>query len=153
MGRKSVIIKSIIDHALPIGFFIGLSAMIGSLTYSEIYHLPPCLFCWWQRIFLYPQTILFGVALYRHGIKNSLGYDIFNYATPLAMIGTVISAYHIFLQQGIITSTGKCLQNGISCTTIDIQVFGFLTIPIMAFILGIALSLLGILVLTHKKNA
>jgi disulfide bond formation protein DsbB len=153
MGRKSIIIRSIIDHALPLGFFIGLSAVIGSLVYSEIYQLPPCLFCWWQRIFLYPQTILFGVALYRHGMKNSLGYDIFHYATPLALVGTIISAYHVFLQQGIIASTGKCLQNGVSCTTIDIQVFGFLTIPMMAFILGIALSLLGILVLTHKKTA
>lgn len=155
IGPHSHIINLVRKEALGIGFFIGLSAIVGSLTYSDIYGLAPCLFCWWQRIFLYPQFLLFIVAWYRHGRTHTAGYDIFHYSTPIAFIGSCISLYHVILQRGIISSTGACLQNGISCTTIDIQIFGFLTIPMMALILGIALTLLGLLVLnhTHKKTA
>jgi disulfide bond formation protein DsbB len=154
-GPQTHIMNVIRGNALALGFFIGLSAIVGSLIYSEVYNLTPCLFCWWQRIFLYPQVFIFAVALYRHGRNNAAGYDIFYYSTPMAIIGSVISAYHVFLQQGIIKSTGECLQGGVSCTTIDIQIFGFLTIPMMALILGVALSLIGILVLAHhhKKTA
>ncbi len=155
IGSQSHIFNIIRKDALLFGFIIGLSAIAGSLIYSDVYNLPPCLFCWWQRIFLYPQVVLFAVALYRHGRSSSAGYDIFYYSTPMAIIGSLISAYHVFLQQGIIADTGTCLLNGVSCTTIDISIFGFLTIPMMALILGVALSLLGIVVLTHhhKKTA
>lgn len=153
IGQHSHILNIIRGNALIVGFFIGLSAIVGSLIYSEIYNLTPCLFCWWQRIFLYPQVIIFAIAWYRHGRNNTAGYDIFHYSTPLAVIGSCISLYHVFLQQGVIASTGACLQNGVSCTTIDISIFGFLTIPMMALILGIALLLLGLLVLKNKKTA
>ena len=140
-GPNSTIINRIRSDALFIGFFLGLAAICGSLTYSEIYHLTPCLFCWWQRIFLYPQTIIFAVALYRHGRQSAAGYDIFHYSTPMAIISSIFSIYHIFLQKGILSS-GACLQGGVSCAKIDVQVFGFLTMPMMALILGVGLSLL-----------
>lgn len=150
MGSNNSIMHMVHRYALVIGFVIGLSAMVGSLGYSEIYALPPCLFCWWQRIFLYPQVVLFAIAMYRHGHKSSAGYDIFYYSTPLAIIGSVISLYHVFLQQGVLASTGACIQNGVSCTTIDISIFGFLTIPMMALILGVSLSLLGLMHVIKK---
>lgn len=153
VGEHSHILNLVRKNALVIGFVIGFSAIAGSLTYSEIYNLTPCLFCWWQRIFLYPQVIIFAIAWYRHGRNTAAGYDIFHYSTPIAIIGSLISLYHVFLQQGVVASTGACLQNGVSCTTIDISIFGFLTIPMMALILGTTLSLLGIFVLKHKKTA
>ena len=64
-GKHSTIITTLVKNALPIGFFLGFFALAGSLTYSEIYGLTPCLFCWWQRIFIYPLAILFGIAWYR----------------------------------------------------------------------------------------
>lgn len=151
LGKQSTFITTLLNHGVIVGFGIGLAAVVGSLTYSELYHLPPCLFCWWQRIFLYPQLILFGIAWYRKNIAD--GSLVFYYTTPLAIIGSLISLYHVILQQGIIGASGACLESGVSCTIIDIQVFGFLTIPMMALLLGIISSLLGILVLTHKKNA
>lgn len=156
VGSQNHIMNIVRGDALVIGFLMGLFAVVGSLVYSEIYHLTPCLFCWWQRIFLYPQVIIFAVALYRHGRQSSAGYDIFYYSTPMAIIGCLFSIYHILLQQGIIAAGVNCLQSGgVSCAKIDIQVFGFLTMPMMALILGIALSLIGIMVLTHqaKKTA
>ena len=152
MGKHNHIMNLVRENALLIGLVVGIAAISGSLGYSEIYKLPPCLFCWWPRIFLYPQVVLFAVAMYRHGRKSSAGYDIFHYSTPLAIVGSIISLYHVFLQQGVIASKGACLQNGVSCTTIDISIFGFLTIPMMALILGVALTLLGSMFIFNKKT-
>jgi disulfide bond formation protein DsbB len=150
IGSNSSIFNFIYNNALWIGLFLGIGAIIGSLTYSDIYMLPPCLYCWWQRIFLYPQVVLFAVALWRKRKNTSNTYEIFYYSLPMVVISSLISLYHVFLQQGVIASTGACLQNGVSCTTIDISIFGFLTIPMMALVLGTSLTLLGILVLNKK---
>lgn len=151
-GSQSHIMNMVRRDALVLGFLLGLAAIVGSLTYSEIYHLTPCLFCWWQRIFLYPQAIIFAVALYRHGRTSAAGYDIFYYSTPMAIISSLFSIYHVLLQRGIIGASAACIQGGTSCATIDVQAFGFLTMPAMALILGLGLSLLGITVLTHKAK-
>ena len=152
IGKNNSIMQAVRTYALPIGFVLGLSSIVGSLTYSNIYMLPPCLFCWWQRIFLYPQFVLFAVAWYRNHKKTFDGKEIFYFTTPLAVISSLVSLYHVFLQQGVIASKGACLQNGVSCTTIDISIFGFLTIPMMALVLGVALVLLGITVMTSNKK-
>jgi len=150
-GRKSSIIASIIKHALPLGIMLGFISVSGSLMYSEVYNLPPCLFCWWQRVLIYPQLLLFTIAWYRSQHHQTSSIEIFWYTTPLAMIGSLVSIWHIFLQRGVIKSTGACALDAISCTAIDIQIFGFITIPIMALVVGVALILLGVLVLTTKK--
>jgi disulfide bond formation protein DsbB len=152
IGKNSSLLKTAFNYAVPIGFFLALSSVVGSLIYSEYYQLPPCLYCWWQRIFLYPIAILFAVTWYRSVRQKISSLEIFYPATVLSSIASAISLYHIFLQQGIITRSGACLQNGVSCTIIDIQIFGVITIPMMAFVLGIALTALGIFVIRYQKN-
>src|SRR3989338_2063143 len=44
---------------------VSLIAVVSSLFYSEIVGFEPCVLCWWQRIFLYPLVVLFGIALWR----------------------------------------------------------------------------------------
>jgi disulfide bond formation protein DsbB len=151
-GTKNQIMDMVRRDALVLGFLLGLAAIVGSLTYSEIYHLTPCVFCWWQRIFLYPQAIIFAVALYRHGRSSSAGYELFYYSTPMAVISCLFSIYHVLLQRGIIGPSAACLQGSVSCATIDIQSFGFLTMPAMALILGGGLALLGGLVIAHMRR-
>ncbi len=150
-GKHSTIITTLVKNALPIGFFLGFFALAGSLIYSEIYGLTPCLFCWWQRIFIYPLAILFGIAWYRSS-KFSEEINIFHYTTPIAFVGTLVSTYHIMLQRGIVGPSGSCILNGTPCNIISTQVFGFITIPVMTFSIGLAITVLGILVL-QKKNA
>ncbi len=151
-GQKSTIIKSITENAILIGFTLGFFALAGSLTYSQIYELTPCLFCWWQRIFIYPQVIFFAIAWVRSN-KQSKEISIFHYTTPLAIISTLTSFYHILLQRGIVGPTGSCILNGTPCNIISTQVFGFITIPVMAFTIGIALTALGLLVIKQRNNA
>src|SRR3989344_2761311 len=52
-------------RAVAIGFLVSAGATIGSLVYSEVIGFPACVLCWVQRIFMYPQMFLFGLALWR----------------------------------------------------------------------------------------
>jgi disulfide bond formation protein DsbB len=150
-GKQSTVIQKIVQFAVPVGFFLGFAGVTGSLIYSEIYQLTPCLFCWWQRIFIYPQVILFAMAWYRIEKGFASAREAFYYTTPFAIIGTFVSLYHILLQRGMVGPGGSCLLNGTPCNVISYQVYGFITIPVMAFAIGLAISLLGYLVLSNKK--
>ena len=49
--------------ALWFALGIALIATIGSLFYSEILGFTPCLYCWYQRILMYPLVFIFATAL------------------------------------------------------------------------------------------
>src|SRR5260221_7781488 len=52
-------------NAILFAFIVALGSMLGSLFFSEIAHYTPCEFCWYQRIFMYSQVFIFGLALIR----------------------------------------------------------------------------------------
>ena len=62
---RAKIINFLGNHAILAGLVVSLTAVIGSLFYSEIVGYTPCVLCWWQRVFLYPQVILFALALWK----------------------------------------------------------------------------------------
>lgn len=131
-------------HSFHFSFLLALAAVIGSLTYSELFKLPPCTFCWWQRIFMYPQVVVLGIGIWLKDIKIWLTSII------LSAIGITFSISHILLQAGIRQSSGACLESGVSCTKIDVLVFGWITIPIMCFVLFV--GILTFAYIAHKKN-
>lgn len=78
-------------------------ASLGSLYFSEAgNHWTPCRFCWFQRIFMYSCAVILIVAAIRkdHGVKW--------YAVPLAVIGGLLSGYHILLEHRIIEESTAC---------------------------------------------
>ncbi len=120
---------------LWLAFAVATTATLGSLYLSEIVHLIPCTFCWYQRIAMYPLVVLLGIAAWRkdHGIRI--------YAAALASIGTVIAAYHRLIQAFPDLSGSSC-STGVPCTAAYFTEFGFVTIPYMAlsgFLLILAL--------------
>ena len=116
-------------------WIIALVATAGSLFFSEVMQLPPCVLCWYQRIAMYPLVLIIGVGIIsRDGRMKS-------YALPLTLVGLVISIYHNLLYYGILPeSIAPCTQ-GISCTTVQLQWLGFITIPLMALAAFISVSL------------
>src|SRR4051812_35554396 len=56
-------------NALVLSTVISIGAMIGSLLYSSIIGFVPCELCWWQRIFLFSQAVIFFVAWIK-GLKT-----------------------------------------------------------------------------------
>lgn len=121
------------SKALLWGLVISLTATAGSLFFSEIAQFGPCKLCWFQRIFMYPLPILFGVAMY----KKDLGIRI--YALKLAVIGAVIAAYHYFLQIHSILFPNVSLDTPCStvgyspsCSEYFVLNYGYITIVMMS---------------------
>lgn len=116
------------DKAILIAFLISLSATLISLFYSDVLGYEPCKLCWIQRIFIYPQVIIFGLALYKKD-KNVMLYGI-----ALSIIGAVVAFYHNMIQLGF-KSPFPCsaLGDAVSCTQNYVLEFGYITIPMMSF--------------------
>ncbi|KPC98964.1 Disulfide bond formation protein C [Geobacillus sp. BCO2] len=71
----------------------SLIATLGSLYFSEVLGFIPCDLCWFQRIFMYPQVIILGIAIVRKDAAAA------RYSFTLSLIGGGISLYHYGLQK------------------------------------------------------
>jgi len=134
------------DYTFHLGFLVAIGAVFLSLFYSEIVGFPPCELCWVQRIFLYPQLILFGMELYK---KDR---SIIDFSIVFAILGSITSIYHIYIENGGSSSLGcsaltPANANVVSCATRYIYEFGYVTMPIMA----LSLSLFIIIILLNYK--
>ncbi len=120
---------------LWLGFGVATTATLGSLYLSEVVHLVPCTYCWYQRIAMYPLVLLLGIAAWR---KDQ---DIRIYAAALSLVGAVIAFYHRIIQV-FPEMNGSACSSGVPCTAAYFTLFGFVTIPYMAlsgFLLILAL--------------
>ncbi len=75
--------RAIGPAGLWLAFAVALTATAGSLYFSEVAGFPPCALCWYQRIAMYPQVIILGVA----AARGDAG--VIRYAGPLAAIGAL----------------------------------------------------------------
>lgn len=133
------------NNALYGAFAVALTAMLGSLYFSEIANFPPCVLCWYQRIGLYPLVIIIGFAIYR---KNK---EILLPAFVLTGAAWVIGLYHNLLYYKILPEAAAPCLAGVSCTTKYIEWFGFVTIPLLAFVAS-TLILIGLIIHWRTKN-
>ena len=132
------------DNALLFSFIVALTATFGSLFFSEVAKFEPCKLCWYQRIFMYPQVILLGLALYK---KTE---NIIDYSLSLSIIGGFIALYHYLLQIGVIPATQvKCAAVGysVSCAERFAMSFGYIIIPMMSLT---AFSIIALLMFLKK---
>lgn len=111
---------------LRVNFLIASIATIGSLYFSEILKYSPCVLCWYQRISLYPLAIIFGTALW----YEDMSYR--RYAVPLNIIGLLIAGYHNLIYYHVISEELTPCAEGISCSSKQLELFGFVTIPLLS---------------------
>lgn len=115
-------------NALAFSFLVALTATLGSLFYSEVTGYEPCKLCWFQRIFMYPQAIILGLAW----LKKDYGIAL--YGIILSSIGALIAGYHYLLQIGLVPSINcSAVGYSVSCSKRFVMQFGYITIPMMAF--------------------
>ena len=120
-------------------FLIASIATLGSLFFSEVMHFVPCSMCWYQRIFMYPLVLIFLVNLLYPDDK------VFKYAFSLVLVGLLFSVYHNLLMFDIIPeSVVPCVQ-GVPCSTVYLNWFGFITIPLLSLIAYVSLFILLII--------
>ena len=114
-------------YELWIVFAISSIATGGSLFFSEIANFPPCELCWYQRICMYPLSIITLLAAIRGDFR------IARYVLPLPIVGACISVYHLLVENGVVGQSSACLVSAPGgCATKWINEFGYMTIPTLA---------------------
>jgi disulfide bond formation protein DsbB len=90
--------------------------------------LPPCVLCWYQRIFMFPLVLLLPVGLFPFDGK------VIRYALSLALAGWLVSLFHVLLVVGLIPEAVRPCTQGVPCSEVQIQWLGFVNIPLLSFI-------------------
>ncbi|MEN3111869.1 disulfide bond formation protein B [Uliginosibacterium paludis] len=111
-------------------------ATLGALFFSEVMQRTPCVLCWYQRIFMFPLVFVLGAGLLPFDPRSV------RYALPLAVTGWGFALYHCLLYMGFIPKSLQPCTQGLSCADVKLELFSFVTIPLLsllAFTLIIAL--------------
>jgi len=137
---------SLNDSRWTLVFLAWLTATLATLAalfMSEVMGLAPCGLCWYQRIFMFPLVVILALGLFPFDPK------VVRYALPLAVIGLAIAAFHVLLVWGIVPETLAPCRQGIPCKTVQIEWFGFVTIPLLSFLAFLTINVL--LIASHFR--
>lgn len=118
------------NWGVHLSVLLAFSGAFFTLFYSEVLGFEPCFLCWWQRICLYPQILMFALALKKPYLRASAS----TYSIWLSSFGALFALYHHILQ---VYPAGHlpCSATGPSCAKITFIEFGFVTYPMMALAL------------------
>jgi len=124
--------------SLYIALLAAWIAMLGSLYFSEVAHYVPCTLCWYQRILMYPLALILAIGLLRRDENTPF------LVLPFSVLGIGVSTYHVLLEKTDWFSGAATCQVGVPCTVIWINWFGFLTIPFLALIAFLIITVMMI---------
>lgn len=118
------------EPALIVAFLVALACTCGSLFLQFGEGLTPCDLCWFQRICMYPQTVVIGASVL---VKDH--WYVKRAALPLSLVGAVISLVHVNLLTIMgwfhVVQFPGCSQS-VPCSVQPVTIWGFITIPYMA---------------------
>ena len=144
---ENAIIRFFKKYGMTIAFIVVLTAMSGSLTYSDVLGYEPCKLCWFQRILMYPMVLILGMGLWKkeHFRTSTL------YALILSLIGIPLAFYHYLVQLGIVAA--PCTTGGftVSCAKYFTMTYGYITIPIMALSAFLLVALIMLILRSGSK--
>ena len=124
-------------------WLIATSSTLGALFFSEVMDLPPCLLCWYQRIFIFPLVLLLPVGLFPFDPK------VVRYALPLSVVGGSIAVFHVLLTYGLIPERIRPCTQGVPCALNQIGWFGFVSIPLLSLVAFCVIN--ALLLVVHYK--
>ena len=136
------ITKFLSQNNVAVVLVISASAMIGSLTLSEILGFLPCQLCWYQRISMYPIAVISFIAL----LTND---TIKKYVLTLSVVGVLVSIYHILLQ--MFPTILECNDETAKCSAVQFAQYGYITIPVMSFTAFLLVILVSLFTNSKKK--
>ena len=135
--------KAALWNMLFLCWLIAFISTLGSLFFSEVMERTPCVLCWYQRIFMFPLLFVFTVGLFPFDPRCA------RYALPIALTGWGFALYHCLLYLGFIPKNMQPCTQGISCVDAKLELFSFLTIPLLSFC---AFTLIVALLLAVRKG-
>lgn len=133
-----------VNKPLLLAWITSIIAMVGSLFFSERMGFIPCTLCWYQRILMYPLVVFLGIAFYRND------REIYKYMLPISIIGILMSSYHYALQKIPSMHEFSSCTSGVPCTGQYINWFGFVTIPFLALIAFIFITIMMFILWKRK---
>jgi disulfide bond formation protein DsbB len=114
-------------YELWCAFLVASIATAGSLFFSETAGFIPCELCWYQRICMYPLSIITLLAALANDRRAA------RYLLPLPLVGAGISVYHLLVENGVVEQAKACVLSAPGgCATKWIDEFGYMTIPTLA---------------------
>lgn len=113
---------------LFLAWLIALLATAGALFLGEVLGMTPCVLCWYQRIAMFPLVLILGLGLLESDARSV------RYALPLAWAGWVIALYHCLIFWGVVSEGLAPCSKGPSCADADVQMAGFVPIPLLSLI-------------------
>jgi disulfide bond formation protein DsbB len=75
-------------YGLYLAWVCTVAGMLLSLYFSELQHIEPCRYCWFQRIALFPLAVQLGIAAYLSDHRGGALYGI-----PICAIGFLIALF------------------------------------------------------------
>ncbi len=135
-----------LEQGLPLAWAIAAVAMAGSLYFSEVLGYVPCNLCWYQRLLIYPQVILLGIATVRRDFK--IAY----YVLPMMIISFLISTYHYLMEKTDFVTSSSKVCGIVPCDAEYINWLGFITIPFLAGTAAILISILMIGIIRANRR-
>jgi len=135
-----VVRSALWGYELWAAFAVSSIATGGSLFFSEIAGFVPCELCWYQRICMYPLSIITLLAALRRD------YRIVVCLLPLPIVGACVSVYHLLVENGVVGQSSACFVSAPGgCATKWINEFGYVTIPTLALTaFALLIELLGL---------
>ena len=115
-------------------WLVSLLATLGSLFFSDVMLLPPCVLCWYQRIAIYPVVVISSVGLLARDRRVGA------YLWPFVLAGFVIAAYHNLLYYDLIPQTITPCAKGVSCTDRQLEWLGFISIPLLSLVAFVVMA-------------
>jgi disulfide bond formation protein DsbB len=108
-------------------------ATLGALFFSEVMGIPPCVLCWYQRVFMFPLAIILPLGLFPFDPRVT------RYALPLAALGGLVALAHVLLLAGVIPESLVPCTQGVPCKQVQLQWLGFVDIPLLSLVAFIVL--------------
>jgi disulfide bond formation protein DsbB len=111
-------------YELWLAFVVSALATGGSLFFSEIAGFVPCELCWYQRICMFPLSILTLLMAVANDQRAA------RYLLPLPVAGAGVAVYQLLIENGVVEQSQACSVSAPGgCATKWIDEFGYMTIP------------------------
>jgi disulfide bond formation protein DsbB len=144
-GPLRAVRSALWGYELWAAFAVAAIATGGSLFFSEIAHFVPCELCWFQRICMYPLSIVTLLA------ALAGDHRVARYLLPLPLVGAGVSVYHLLVENHAVSTPQACQIGAGGCAVKWINELGYMTIPTLS--LTASVLLIGFLALAAAGSS
>ncbi|KXS54788.1 MAG: disulfide bond formation protein DsbB [Marinobacter sp. T13-3] len=125
-------------------WLLALVSSLSAIYIGEVLGQAPCVLCWFQRAFMFPLAVILAVACYYSD------FNVWRYALPLAVSGSLFALAHSLLYVGLLPQPIQpCTATGPSCSGAGMTIFGGLPLPFLS--LGIFVAIIILLLEIRRR--